>query len=132
MVTDNNGFNLSLPGLQPGFDLSQCEKRCSNDPFCKGYTKLTSNYNESVPDSTPIVFSFDTCFLFTNSSTSSFCTHSQDFVPGIGDDNFGIGPLNPNAICSITNEEPALSTNYYEGCHIKTEDVLGKKFFHFS
>ena len=124
LISTHDGLNPTFPGEEPGFDLSQCEKRCSNDPFCKGYTTYTANYNNSAPGFEPIVFSYDACFLFTNSSTSSLCTHST-YNSGTNA-TFAIGPIDPNALCAGNNEDPALSETYYEGCHIKSEDIQGK------
>ena len=45
-----------------------------------------------------------------------------------GNVTYAIGALDPNAICTFPSEADGLGEeNYYEGCHIKTKDVEGKK-----
>ena len=87
---------------------------------------IVTQYNISVLGNHPLVGTYDNCALYTNSSTSALCTHSTNSSGFQVTNNFtiGSGPLDPNAICSVPNE----SENYYGGCHIKTEDVQGKKF----
>ena len=116
-----NGNNPFLPGLEPNFELSQCKDRCSNDPSCKGYSKLTLNYTIPIA---PYNYSSDSCFLYTTSNASRFCTHNNvvNVQPG-NNITFAVGPLDRNAICNGTETSEGDGTimvtdNYYEGCHI--------------
>ena len=128
----SNGFDLTTtPGQESGFELSQCKDRCSIDPSCKGYSELTVNYTLPSP---PYSTSFDSCFLFTTSNASSFCSHNLGNDWQItGNISFAVGPLDSNAECNNGTEEntDGVTSNYYDGCHIKIEDIQGTKIAHF-
>ena len=131
-VNNGNIFGNFLPGLEPNFDLSYCQDRCSNDPSCKGYSKQTINYTLSFP---PYNVSYDTCYLFTTSNASRFCTHNYGGeLQSDANITVAVGPLDPKATCNVTNEGlsggPGVisaSGDFYEGCYIKVNNKPGKK-----
>ena len=91
---------------------------------------LTLNYTIPIA---PYNYSSDSCFLYTTSNASRFCTHNNvvNVIPG-NNVTFAVGPLDRNAICNgtETNEGDGtlmVTSNYYEGCHIKINEKPGKK-----
>ena len=111
---DQDLDQTTLPGFEPGFKLSQCKDRCSNDPFCKGFSKFSVSY-----------INIDGCILYTTYNHSTICTHNLDGDKG---STIAVGPLDPNTVCTL--HQDTSEHDYYEGCHIKIKDVKGKYCIH--
>ena len=133
-TTVNEDFGEAmLPGYESHFELSQCKDRCSNDPFCKGFSKFSVSHNFEI-------FNHDGCMLYTTYNDSAFCTHNLDdsSKSTMTGDYFHteftltVGQLDPNTFCAVpqdTLDRSLIDLNYYEGCHIKIKDVNGKHGF---
>ena len=97
--------------------MSDCPKRCLDDPTCKGYSVLSTN----MPP--PSNANFDSCFLYTTSNATSACTSNQAKHPN--SPSTSVGQLNPFAECSEQADLRGATVQYHGGCLIKTEATQG-------
>ena len=106
---------LTTPGYEEGFEIKQCQTRCLNDTFCRGYSILTTTVSFPVD---PGTITWDMCALYTTSNATTLC--SVDFPVNPNDPPRSTGPLDPNAAC-IPSAAPGQMDDYHDGCHIRTD-----------
>ena len=106
---------LTTPGYEEGFEIKQCQTRCLNDTFCRGYSILTTTVSFPVD---PGTITWDMCALYTTSNATALC--SVDFPVNPNDPPRSTGPLDPNAAC-VPTATPGQMDDYHDGCHIRTD-----------
>ena len=107
---------LTIPGYEEGFEINQCQTRCLNDPFCRGYSILTTTWTFPTD---PGTITWDMCFLYTTSNATALCSINLPVNPD--DPPKSTGPLDPNAACLESSEDPGMMVDYHDGCHIRMD-----------
>ena len=93
VVAARLGLTIHI-AIDPNFEISQCEARCSNDLNCKGHVVGTQTY--VLPESSAAT-SVDKCLLFTSTPDSSMCMAGPPIVTQ------STTPIDNNADCPAAN-----------------------------
>lgn len=107
--------------FEPGFKISECKERCSNDAACKGYSTETANMATETS-----TIRIDNCYLYTTSNATKFCSFNR--LKDTNSPPSSVEQIDVKAKCEDPRALlPGVTMEYHEGCHIKikvkTDDV---------